>query len=325
MRKVQVSVRIVRLIVGLSILGYLIYIVEPNAILAVLAKVNYAFVPLWLAAYLLCLALGALNIHLLLRPYTRVSYLTLLRYDIVATSLGYFTPAQIGAPIALALNLKKEDGVLLSRSVSALLIDKLNTFVVAAALGVLGVLRAFKLLDLQIVLGPKFAVRSYFVVVLLALLITTVLIVIYFRSQRIRKITRDVLDALDSYRQQKKFVILNFLLTIVVQSTIALIWVITFRMIGNAVEFKAMITTAPAISLVAYLPVTIGGIGTQELSAVFLWKAVGVSAEVGLSSFLVARGLTILTSLALLALNMRDWSKFKGRDHQEQTGSSVEK
>jgi uncharacterized membrane protein YbhN (UPF0104 family) len=311
MKKVQVTIRIVRLIVGLSILGYLIYIIEPAAIVKVLGRIDYAWVPVWLAAYILCLALGALNIHFLLRPFTNVSYITLLRYDMVATSLGYFTPSQIGAPISLALNLKKEDGVLYSRSVSALLIDKLSTFLVASALAVVGVVRAFSLLDLKFAFGARFATRSFFVVVIVALLVLSVSIAAYFRSQRIRKITRDVLEALGSYRDQKKYLVMNLLVTIVIQCTFALIWVITFRTIGDFVEFQTMITTVPAISLVAYIPLTVGGIGTQELSAVFLWRAAGVSAEIGLSSFLVARALTISTSTVLLALNMKYWSKLK--------------
>jgi hypothetical protein len=307
MKRANAFLRSIRWIIGLALLGYLVYAVKPAALLEVLLRVDFALVPVWLGLYLVCLTMGALNIYLLLRPYSTVSFATLLRYDLVATSLGYFTPAQIGAPVAFALSLKKEYGILYSRSVSALLLDKVNTFLVTFAFGIVGVVRAVDFSAAGIELAADMERHFSLVGILLAFLVLTVIVLLYRRSKRIRKISSDVLTALGSYRTQKRCVFLNLVLTIVLQGAFALLWIVTFSMIGHTVGFSAMITTVPAVSLVAYVPITIGGVGTQELSALFLWRAIGITAEIGLASYLVSRAMTIAISIILLVLAAVIW------------------
>ncbi len=132
-----------RWLICLSILVYLVYVLHPATIWTILKGIDWRFIPIWIILYMVSLFLGATNIYLLLRPLAPVDFWILFRYDMVATSLGYFTPAQVGGPISLAVSLRDKE-VKFSQSTSVLLLDKTISLFVACGLGVVGVQKALE-------------------------------------------------------------------------------------------------------------------------------------------------------------------------------------
>ncbi len=300
--------RKLRWFIGLTILAYLVYAVNPEALFATLKHVDFKYIPLWVAIYLISLIVGTFNLYLLLRPFTNVKYSTLLQYDIVATSFGYFTPAQLGTPISLAMNLRQEE-VKLPQSTSAFLLDKLITLLIACGLGSIGVYNALDDAPIHFSFANSISIFAYLIMILL------VVGFLYFStrkfslSERLRKLFREILSSLLSYRHQKRYLFINIMTTFVVQCVLSMTWIVSFQAIGKGVHLGAMVTTVPAINVIAYLPITAGGIGTQEFGAIALWKHVGISGGEALSAFVFSRVLTLLTSLVFLSLNLQLWPK----------------
>ncbi len=295
-------------LIGFSILAYLVYVIHPVAIWAILKGIDWRFIPIWIILYMVILFLGATNIYLLLRPLAPVDFWILFRYDIVATSLGYFTPAQVGGPISLAVSLRDKD-VKFSQSTSVLLLDKTISLFVACGLGVVGVQKALESTPI-IYIGARLScflelgILSLLMIGILYLLVRKLKVVQWLEERGL-----SVVKCLALYRYHWKYLVLNLFVSIVVQCGLSLIWVTSFDAIGKTVYFTTMITTVPAINVIAYLPITIAGLGTQEVTAIALWKHVGISGGEALSAFVFSRVLTLLTSLVFLSLNVKLWPK----------------
>jgi uncharacterized membrane protein YbhN (UPF0104 family) len=68
------------------------------------------------------------------------------------------------------------------------------------------------------------------------------------------------------------------------------------------IPFSAASTIPVASSLVGYIPVTVGGIGTTEWTAVALFERAGVEAEVVVGVYLFLRVLLLLLAFFIHSL-----------------------
>jgi uncharacterized protein (TIRG00374 family) len=301
----------VRWLVGLGILGYLILVIRPQELWAHLRNFDLLWIPVWIATYLVAQLLGAAKMFVLLRAFGRVPYLTVVRYDMVATSIGYFTPGSIGAPISLTLNLRKES-IGMAQSAAAFMVDKVLTLVVVVCFGCIGIWFAFSGEALHPAVGQLFVYAAY--VLFAAALVGTGIVVARHISilQRLYDIAARVWKAMSIYRDHKSSLALNLGITVVMQCVWALLWLIVFHGLGMQVQFLGLLTTVPAVSFVGYLPVSVGGLGTQEVTAIALWAHAGILAESALSAFLVSRILTLITAVALIIVGVKVWKSKSG-------------
>jgi uncharacterized protein (TIRG00374 family) len=296
-------VRIGRWFIGLAILAYLLFVIDPRVLWASLVRADWRLIPMWVLVYSVAQGLGTLKIYLLFQPVRPIRYWTLLRYDVVATSLGYFTPAQVGGPISLLLSLRQQS-IEFSRSVSVLVVDKAVTLCVTSALGAIGVYQAVcAVAPLGDVSAPSFAVKHLAFYTLMVVGLTCL-----SKKNQVFGTTfwsrfRHVKEGIWLYRNHWRYVLLNVAATFGVQACSALSWVVCLRAIGKSVGFVAMITTAPALAVIGFVPISISGLGTQELGAIALWKPVGVSAADALAAFVLARALVYTLALVLLSVN----------------------
>ncbi|MFQ5565150.1 MAG: hypothetical protein ACE5EU_02170, partial [Paracoccaceae bacterium] len=67
-----------------------------------------------------------------------------------------------------------------------------------------------------------------------------------------------------------------------------------------AISLESAATIPVVSSLVAYIPVTVAGLGTTEWTAVGLFRSVGIAPVDVVGAYLVMRGVLILCAAAML-------------------------
>jgi uncharacterized membrane protein YbhN (UPF0104 family) len=86
----------------------------------------------------------------------------------------------------------------------------------------------------------------------------------------------------------------NIILTIIKVLLIGVAYWCMFRGLGGDVNLLEVVFLVPASALIAYLPISFNGIGTVEITAVYLFNKIGLSTTTILASYLVLRIIVLL-------------------------------
>lgn len=282
--------------------GFIVYVlifIKPISLINQLENVDSVYLPFWVVLYLFALTLGSLNIYILLAPFYEGNFLAILKIDFFAASIGYFTPGQIGNPISLLRALKLKE-ISYTQSILVFILDKTISLVVAFILGTIGLI---------LIISPygeihlnSFHVSKIFIIST-AILIVIGLCVLLLNHKIYMKIKfrmHELLNLLRLYKHRKKLIIINIISTLSIQVILAASWYLAFLSLGNSVNYITILLTIPVLTIVGYLPISVGGIGTQEFSAVFIWSFVGLSAPSVIAIFVLIRLLTYIVSFLII-------------------------
>lgn len=242
------------------------------------------------------IALGAVRLHFLLQPLVAVPYRRLLACQMVAAAVSYFTPGQLGAPVSLSLLLRR-DGVSLKASAFVFFADKAVMLLVTAGLASLGLYRFFDAYGMELSLGAR-AGMALGAAVLAGAAVALHPGLRAYVLEKLRYIA-------EKYRSAKRVIALNFLLALVNLTITAVVWYLLFHGHAVRVSLLDLVVLMPIVSMIVYLPISINGIGVQDMGAIFLLRPLGVPPEAVVYNFTVVRISLVLVCFAILLLRNR--------------------
>jgi uncharacterized membrane protein YbhN (UPF0104 family) len=241
--------------------------------------------------------LSALNVWLILgtmHPILFYHFLKVYSYSWAATLI---TPGQLG-DVSLILFLKKH-GISFHHTGVTYMIDKVITILVFLAVGWYGT--NLLIPDLKGILS--FLLASGFLL--------TVLLVILFKylptqtqlAKHLRHQLYVVLSDLKIFRAKWYILVINIVITIVKWLTLSLCYFTAFFAFNVYAKWPEIAVIPIMSTLIGYIPISIGGIGTVELTATYLFSKVGIEQSVVLSAYLLLRSLQfVFASCAVVSL-----------------------
>ncbi len=273
----------------------LVWYAGPNNLLRTLASLDPAIALACALAIVIFFLLGSVNVWWLLRCRHAIRYATFLRSYAYGFSLGLLSPGQIG-DVSLVLFLRN-GGVPLSKSGAAYTMDKLIT------LSVLSLVAAFGLLRYRLLSVGHFLIS---VAILAGAAGVSWLLIARGRSGNrlftaIQKIAREI----EEYRFHLKTILSNVLLTGLKWLVLCASYYLAFLAFGTTTMWPDIGVIPVMSTLVGYIPVSVAGIGTVEVSAVMLFKMLGIAESVVISAYLFLRSLQYLLALGLMGF-LRD-------------------
>ena len=244
------------------------------------------------------LFLGALNVWLLLRCLWQIELSSFLKAYLYGWAASLILPSQLGdASQVLVL---RQQGVPAASASAAYLLDKaisLGWMVSVSAYGV-GLftvpIRGWWLFAFA---GLAVGLMASAIAIFLRVRVETGGIVARAQSLLSRVVEQSL-----AFRHQRGAVARNISLTILKWALTALLFWCAFRAFGVEIDAVAAGTIPFMSSLVGYIPVTVGGAGTTEWTAVALFAAVGVKGVSVVSVYLLARATLVAAGMSLLAL-----------------------
>lgn len=282
--------------IGIGLLFLIAVLVGPHELVNNLRRASLSWVLFVAAASAAWLVLGGVNVWILLRRLSPVRLRDFLRVYTASWSASLVLPGQLGD--ATQIWLLREHGVPMASSSAAYLLDKsvsLSWLVLVAAYGIaryvpgqdarlpLALLALAALAGLGFVTMVRGTTASH-----------------DSRLGRLRRPLDRVVEQLLVFRKHAPTVAQNVSLTVLKWLLMAVTFLGCFRAFGTTIGFEAAATIPVMASLVGYIPVTMGGAGTAELTAVVLFAQLGHEASTVFSVYLLLRGVLIITAFLLL-------------------------
>jgi len=193
------------------------------------------------------------------------------------------TPGKIGE-YSLAYFIK--DSVDIGRSVAVVTIDKIITVIVLCLMTITGAFVFFEFSDALKIIA--------LIVLLVSVIIGSVfsrklreLVKRYFLRKK-AKVFSGFSTTLKEYTSSKKKILaINFGLTFLKWSTSTIGIYILITSMGEQTGFFILFPLTAVTTIVALIPISLSGLGTKELTAVFLYNLIGIEAQITLSVHII--------------------------------------
>ncbi len=290
--------RSLRLLLGLALLGALLAWFDPRAVSGALARLPAGALALAGAAILASTLLGAVNLHLLIGRQGRIGLRAFLPIYWFGWALGLVVPGQVGDLGGIAAGLRRHDFDW-HHSLGPALLDKLLSLAVIAALGAAGAATALGA-------GPA-GWAAPFLAVAVALPAGLWL----RRAAQLRRdgtgplavAARSLAELEATVRGHPARVLVNAALSVAKAGLLGLAYLAMFRGLGYAdADWLPITALMAACSLVAYVPVSLNGLGTTEAAGVLLFGTRGIAAADVIASYLALRVLVLALAWLPVAL-----------------------
>jgi uncharacterized membrane protein YbhN (UPF0104 family) len=260
-----------RWVLGICLIAGLVWFAGPQQLWRTLRAGSTT----WLLAAALVLVpwflLGILNVWVLLRHLTPIAFGTFAGVYAKSWISGLVLPGQLGD--ATQVWLLRRHGIPMSFSSAAYATDK------ALSLG------------FMLVLGAT--------IVAAGIAVLLVSFVNRMPASRVSGAFGNVKNALAVFASEHRLLYLNFGITVLKWMLLVAAYACAFRAFGPPVPLAAVATIPAMSSLVGHIPVSVGGLGTTEWTAVGLFGRLGVPEAIVLSAYLLLRGSAALIAIAL--------------------------
>lgn len=288
-----------RLFGALLLLGYLIYSVGLSRLLATFMKLN----PLGALATLITCAsfifLGAINIWLLLGLMHRIRFAKFMKSYIYSFAVNLFMPGQLG-DASLTLFLKRQ-GIPYSQSTVAYSVDKGITVAILCCVSWFGAkLLLPQLNSIWFIILP-FAGLCGIIILGGAIWLIPSKCNIFLR---LRNLVENALIELAVFKTKWHMLLLNCALTILKWLVMSLTFYLGFYSIGVKVGWPEIGVIPVLSTLIGYIPISIGGIGTVECFAIYLFSMIAVDKVQVLGVYLFLRFLTYLLAGLIIPISI---------------------
>ncbi|MDH3452568.1 MAG: flippase-like domain-containing protein [Gammaproteobacteria bacterium] len=275
--------------------GLLFWVVDPNELLATLLRADALLVAALCGVAVVWLFLGALNVWVLLRCRSTIPLLSFTEVYVMSWSMGLLIPGQLGD--ATQILLLRRHSVAVASSAAAYTVDKIISLCTLGLIGAYGVAR------FSIAVSPitALAVSATAAILFACAIFLVIKLVPGFRLlQRVREFLKSISTEIAFFRVRPDLISLNALISIVKWLVMAHMYYTVFAALSVAISFESAATIPVVSSLVAYIPITVSGIGTTEWTAVGLFRTVGIAPFDVVGAYLVMRAVLISCAAAML-------------------------
>ena len=205
----------------------------------------------------------------------------------IGVLMGNVTPGKIGEFGKIAY--LKKDGNTTSNSLISIIIDKIIDLIFLVIVSGIGIIVFYKFLKIDIL--PT----------LIIILIASLLLIIIIKTRAYKTLIERLhlsgfIKELKLYKFKNYFYI--FLLTIFYWLSHYVIFFLLARSIGiDQLSFINLALSITMTGLIVLLPISILGIGTRDISLLFLFSFFGVTPEVIISFSILGLGVIVINSL----------------------------
>ena len=290
---------IAKLSITVGLIIYLLHSCNISLLMSTFVSINASVAFIVFVTSLLLFLSGALNLWLILNSIHHIPLILFIQSYSYSYIVNLFTPGQLG-DISVAIFLKKH-GIYYSRSTLAYVVDKAISMVFILLLGYIGA----KVL-LKDVAGPLWLFAIPPICVVFALACMVLILYIPYKSSQIGRAKQFLLNIYNEallWDTKYKAIILNIILTIARWLLLSLTYYLAFCAFGIEVTWPE-VGIIPIIStLIGYMPISVGGIGTVELCAVYLFSLISVDRVYVIDVYIFLRFITYVQAGLILGLS----------------------
>ena len=288
-----------RLGIGLTLLILLTQLMDWSEFWRLLRTINPFYVLIAFSLNILNLGLSAWRWRMLLySDGASVSWRRLMRYYLIAQFFNNYLPPFVGADAVrmLAVNESKSSG----RRVVPVLIERGTGLLALLTLGALSIFvtpRLRQYTALCVVVALAFLGTIGALVALLFPKLWLWIMPLLRRFPRLDAILRDIADTGRRYRRKRAVLAATISVSLLIQVSVVLAFYVRALAFNVDVGFEEMFLVAPVVTVLTLIPISPGGIGTQEGFTTLTFGVIGIGNSTALAMALLARALDLAVSV----------------------------
>jgi uncharacterized membrane protein YbhN (UPF0104 family) len=243
--------------------------------------------------------LGATNMVVMLRPLVHIPFAKTLGLYCKGNMIALVVPGQVGD--AVIINFFRRYSVPISQGTTIFGIDKLITMLWYGIMTMVGLYLLGNEISIE-ALTPKISSFGIWLAVICFLVIICSALYMILRQSRIGGRIRNWISlSFDYISMGKKMILIDCCITFFRVFVLGCAYWFAIRAYGPPSFFLHTLCLPIMAGLVAYLPISFNGLGTVEVSLVFLFDKIGIEAAQVVSAALTLRVL-IVTLIGIGAL-----------------------
>ena len=202
-----------------------------------------------------------------------------------------FLPSTIGGDfmrsIDLAAHTKRPGEV-----IATVVLDRLSGYIGLVFLAIMSLAFGWKLIQDKSVLFSVSIITAILIAVLLILfnkfLFSKINKLLHTpNAGKLRQLLKDLHEEIHYFRQHKKIIVNNLILSILIQTTAPLAFLVIALSLGIKVNIIYFFIFLPIINAITLLPVSIGGLGLRDATTIFFFAKAGVSRDLSFAMSLI--------------------------------------
>lgn len=293
---------IIRLTFGILLVLLLISNVSIEKLIQSLANVTFPHFFLAIFYLYASIILGSFNQYILFTAFSNMSYKTFFFAYLKAFSIGLLLPGQIG-DVSIAFFLKSE-GLYYSQTLSVYILDKFLTFILYVSVLIIfvgDIMRYPAIISILLLI----AIGVLMPIVFYIILRLTRSFPLSWQKNRLLRFIHNLSSQLFFFAKHHPLLLLiNFLLTILKLGLVMFCYHAMLAALNYSLSVWKVGLAAIASGIIAYIPVSIQGLGTVEAVALLNFKKLGVGPPDVLACYLLLRSnIYILASLAYAVIS----------------------
>ncbi|NQT26534.1 flippase-like domain-containing protein [candidate division KSB1 bacterium] len=294
---------LLKIVISTGLIALLLKRIGPDYILSTLENANWIWITAALVLFTVSYFLGSLQWWTLLKAEgVRIPFRKTLQFYYVGLFFNNLFISNLGGDVFRMVDIRRysEDG---AAAVSTVFLDRVMGLLLMSGLAVLSspFLLIHQSTDLKF-LPFLFVLIAGWTIVLFTLFSKRfarpfIWLVTRITPEKLHLKGREIYNRIYSFGRQKSCFIRVFLISLCVQSARILTHYLLSRSLGLHVSPLYFFLFIPIVAIIASLPVSIGGLGLREQSAVILFGAVGMAASDATVMEFLAYLVAIVTSI----------------------------
>jgi len=294
---------ILKVVFSFSLISYLIYRIDLSEVLVLIKTVDLKFVVLGFLTFIVTLIFSIIAMYSLFYNEKELNLKFFSWAYFKSWAFGMISPGKLG-DLFIVYQCKKV-GVPVSKAVVVYLMDKLISITILLILASYGIVFIFS----------DFLYVGY----ILILVGVISFVILLFLSRMGRNIVKRLLakfkiKSLDGsmdhlremFKNNKNSIFKAFIFQFIKWVIGAYYVLFLFYSINSFPTFDSVISALAIGKIIAYLPITLGGLGLRELTAVYLYSLVGIPEAATLSVYVIISIVTYLLVSIVLFITMKD-------------------
>ncbi len=312
-----------RIIISLGLIIYLITTqfkdfktiastLKDISILLILLSFSTHIYGIWITAYRWQTLLKTQNI--------RLSVLSLSSSTLIGQFFNNFLPTSIGGDVYRAYDVTKKTGFPMSSSVSVLVVERFSGIIASAVFATAALFLGFTTIGGKSIVIPILIFLAISIIIFFLILNPNILGIrklakkIKFLEKILEKL-RNVYNTFLTFRKYKWILIKVLFYSLTLQFAVIVNYWLASRALGINLDLTAFIFIVPVVSIIAMLPISLGGIGIREGSLVFMMVSLGAqNAKAAMCSLLLFAMLLIMGIIGGLIYAVRPFLAKKEKD-----------
>jgi uncharacterized protein (TIRG00374 family) len=288
----------IRLVVGLSLLAFVLSLVDIVQVKQVVARIEYPY--FWAAVFLIMVDRMAMAYKwrlLLIAKRILISFWRTLEIYLISGFVGVILPSGVGGDIYRVYYTSKSIGNL-RHIASSVIVERFLGMAAAAVFAVVG-LSVMSTVASRAVVQQEILVSMFVTLAALIAVFAVSMTALPFRiaerllawwtKPKFAAKLANFRDAYHEYGQYKTTLIVFFLLSVAEQGLFVLVTYMGALAIDIRLDISYFLGIVPVCQIIKRIPISINSIGVQEGLFVYFFGQIGVSAAEALSLSLLTR------------------------------------